>query len=498
MPEGRILVVDDEEIVQDVLLALLQKRGYEAASVRTGEEGLEKLAREPFDVVLLDLMLPGISGMETLRRIREEQPEQTVVMMTAFGSVETAVEAMKIGAFHYLTKPFKNDEVLLLIAKAIERRRLVDENRRLKLALSQRYRYGRLIGKSHLMQRIFAMVEQIAPSRSTVLVQGESGTGKELIAHAVHTRSPRAQEPFIVVNSNSIPPDLLESNLFGHTKGAFTGATHDKKGLFEAASGGSIFFDEISTVRPEIQAKLLRVMQEKQFIPLGSTQTVTVDVRIIAATNVDLREMVDRNEFREDLYYRLNVISVKLPPLRERPEDIPLLVADFLEKFNEENHKAVEGFTPAAMERMLRPPVAGERPRAREPGRARGGPLHGTLDRRVPAAGRDQPGGLCGLSVRIASRDRGGVQLLRRHRPLRAGAHRGHPGQVPGRPEARGGDAGPESDHPQRKDQAARDRGQVVALGPCPAIHPVIPRPRLFADGGVWGRVSAFGRHVQP
>jgi len=354
MPEGRILVVDDEEIVQDVLLTLLQKRGYEAVGARSGEEGLEKLARGEFDVVLLDLMLPGLDGMATLRRIREESPEQTVVMMTAFGSVETAVEAMKIGAFHYLTKPFKNDEVLLLIGKAIERRRLVDENRRLKLALSQRYRYGRLIGKSHLMQQVFSMVEQIAPSRSTVLVQGESGTGKELIAHAVHARSPRAQAPFVVVNSNSIPPDLLESNLFGHTKGAFTGATHDKKGLFEAANGGSIFFDEISTVRPEVQAKLLRVMQEKEFIPLGSTHTVSVDVRIIAATNVDLREMTLRNEFREDLYYRLNVISVKLPPLRDRPEDIPLLVADFLEKYNAENHKAVEGFTPGAIERMLR------------------------------------------------------------------------------------------------------------------------------------------------
>jgi two-component system response regulator PilR (NtrC family) len=321
---------------------------------RSGEEGIDRLARGEFDVVLLDLMLPGIDGMETLRRIREEAPEQTVIMMTAFGSVETAVEAMKIGAFHYLTKPFKNDEVLLLIGKAIERRRLVDENRRLKLALSQRYRYGRLIGKSHLMQSVFTMVERIAPSRSTVLIQGESGTGKELIAHAVHTRSPRAQAPFVVVNSNSIPPDLLESNLFGHTKGAFTGATHDKKGLFEAADSGSIFFDEIATVRPEIQSKLLRVMQEKEFIPLGSTQTVSVDVRIIAATNVDLHEMVLRNEFREDLYYRLNVISVKLPPLRERPEDIPLLVADFLDKYNAENHRAVEGFTTGALDRMFR------------------------------------------------------------------------------------------------------------------------------------------------
>lgn len=353
MPEGRILVVDDEEIVREVVQTLLRKQGYDVFLAPTAEEALDLLEGSSFDVVLLDLMLPGVDGLEALRRMRERDPEQTIIMMTAFGSVETAVEAMKMGAFHYLTKPFKNDEVLLLLGKALERRHLVDENQRLKQALSQRYRFGRLVGKSRPMQDVFRLVEQIAPSRSTVLIQGESGTGKELIAHAVHAQSTRAHNPFVVVNSNSIPADLLESNLFGHVKGAFTGATHHKKGLFEVAHGGSIFFDEISTVRPEVQAKLLRVMQEREFLPLGSTVTVTVDVRIIAATNVDLKNMVESGEFREDLYYRLNVITVKLPPLRERPEDIPLLVADFLEKYNAENGKSVEGFTPAAQQRLL-------------------------------------------------------------------------------------------------------------------------------------------------
>ncbi len=355
MPEGRILVVDDEEIIQEVLTALLQKQGYDVTPAGSAEQAWEILETGPgFDVILLDLMLPGASGMEALRRMREKNAELTVIMMTAYGSVETAVEAMKIGAFHYITKPFKNDEVLLLVAKAIERGRLVNENRRLREALSQRWRFERLVGKSRVMQDIFRLIEQIAPSRSTVLIQGESGTGKELIAHSLHARSLRADAPFVVVNSNSIPPDLLESNLFGHVRGAFTGATHTKKGLFEVANGGSIFFDEISSVHPEVQAKLLRVMQEKEFLPLGATATVTVDVRIIAATNVDLRDLVEQNSFREDLFYRLNVITVNLPPLRDRPEDIPVLTAEFLSKYNTENGKSIEGFTQGAMQRLLR------------------------------------------------------------------------------------------------------------------------------------------------
>ena len=358
MPEGAadraaVLVVDDEGIVQEVLSALLSRRGYEVVTAGSGEEALEALTLRPYDVVLLDLMLPAVDGLETLRRIRERDAEQTVIMMTAFGSVESAVEAMRMGAFHYLTKPFKNDEVLLLVAKAIERRRLLEENRRLKKILHERHRFERLVGKSRVMQETFRLIEQVAPSRSTVLILGESGTGKELIAHALHARSARAGAPFIVVNSTSIPSDLLESNLFGHVKGAFTGASSAKKGLFEIADGGSIFLDEINTIRPEVQAKLLRVMQEKEFLPLGATQTVSVDVRIIAATNVDLKQMVDRGEFREDLFYRLNVITVRLAPLRERREDIPLLAMNFLEKYTAENNKRVEGITPAAMERLL-------------------------------------------------------------------------------------------------------------------------------------------------
>jgi len=355
MPDGRVLVVDDEEIVQEVLIALLRRHGYAAEGVDSAERAIERLAGgEPFDVVMLDLMLPGLNGLEALPAIRESAARPSVIMMTAYGSVESAVAAMKVGAFHYLTKPFKNDEVLLLLAKAIEQRRLLDENRRLREALAERHRFDRLVGRSRAMQDVFRLIEQIAPSRSTVLIQGESGTGKELIAHALHARSPRAEGPFVVVNSNNIPPDLLESNLFGHVKGAFTGATHTKKGLFEIADGGSIFFDEISTVHPEVQAKLLRVLQEKEFLPLGATATVSVDVRIVAATNVALRELVDRGAFREDLFYRLNVITVNLPALRERPEDIPLLVEEFLRKYTVENDKTVDGFSPEATERLIR------------------------------------------------------------------------------------------------------------------------------------------------
>ena len=350
---GAVLIVDDEGIVQEILTMLLAGSGYDVESAGSAEEALARLEDRSYDLVLLDLMLPGVDGMTALKRIRERDASQTVVMMTAFGSVESAVEAMKIGAFHCLTKPFKNDEVLLIVEKALENRRLVDENRRLKQVLFERHHFEQIVGKSRVMHDIFRLIDQVAPSRSTVLIEGESGTGKELIAHALHSRSTRADAPFVVVNSNSIPSELLESILFGHVKGAFTGATHHKKGLFEVADGGSIFLDEISTIRSEVQAKLLRVMQEKEFLPLGSTATVSVDVRIIAATNVDLRRLVEIGEFREDLFYRLNVISIKLPPLRDRPEDIPLLAAHFLEKYNAENSKAIEGFSPRAMERML-------------------------------------------------------------------------------------------------------------------------------------------------
>jgi DNA-binding NtrC family response regulator len=350
---GRILVIDDEPIIREVLQDMLGREGYELVVVPDAETGLEVLERDAFDLVVLDLMLPGIGGFETLREIKRRDPDQVVVMITAYGSIETAVQAMRMGAHDYLTKPFKNEDVLRTLRNGLRHRRLIVENRTLRDALQGRSRFGSLVGKSKAMQDLYRLVEQVAPSRSTVLIQGESGTGKELVAQAIHLKSGRPLQAFVVVNSGSIPADLLESNLFGHVRGAFTGAIQSKKGLFEVADGGSIFFDEISTVKPDVQAKLLRVIQEKEFLPLGSVQSVQVDVRIIAATNIDLQELVARNEFREDLYYRLNVINLRLPPLRERREDIPLLVDHFVRKYSGENSREVLGVTPEAMSRLI-------------------------------------------------------------------------------------------------------------------------------------------------
>jgi two-component system response regulator PilR (NtrC family) len=274
-------------------------------------------------------------------------------MITAFGTVENAVAAMKSGAFHYVTKPFKNDEVRHLVTRAVQTTRLHRENEDLRRALEERYRFEKLVGKSRPMQEVYRFIDQVAPSRSTVLVQGESGTGKELVAQAIHRRSPRCRKPFLVVNSSSIPTELLEDNLFGHVRGAFTGAGSDKMGLLEAADGGTVLFDEITTVAPVVQTKLLRVIQEKEFLPLGAVERRTVDVRILAATNEDVRKLVADGTFREDLYYRLNVISISLPPLRERLDDLPLLVAHFLDRYNRENEKRVRGLAPEALERML-------------------------------------------------------------------------------------------------------------------------------------------------
>ena len=357
---GRILVVDDEPVVLEVLRDLLDREGYTVEAVSDAAGGRERLDVEGgWDAVLLDVMLPDADGLQVLRFIRDTHPDLAVVMITAFGTVENAVAAMKLGAFHYLTKPFKNDEVRALVAHAVQTTRLRRENKDLKKALEERYRFERLVGKSRAMQEVYRFIEQVAGSRSTVLIQGESGTGKELVAHALHRRSPRAGKPFLVVNSNSIPTELLEDNLFGHARGAFTGAAGPKQGLLEVAHGGTILFDEISTVAPEVQAKLLRVIQEKEFLPLGALESRTVDVRILAATNEDLRTLVDAGRLREDLYYRLNVISITLPPLRRRLEDIPLLVEHFLARFNAENEKAIERVSTAVMERLLAHPWTG-------------------------------------------------------------------------------------------------------------------------------------------
>jgi len=350
---ARVLVVDDEPVVVDVLRDVLGRDGHEVEVAPDGVTGRGLLARARWDALLLDVMLPDVDGLEMLSWVREHDPDLAVVVITAFGTVEHAVLAMKSGAFHYVTKPFRNDEVRHLVNRAIQTTRLRLENKNLRRALEERSRFERIVGRSRPMQEIYRFIEQVAPSRSTVLIQGESGTGKELVAHAIHKRSPRARKPFLVVNSGSIPADLLEDNLFGHERGAFTGASSDKIGLVEAADGGTILFDEITTVAPAVQAKLLRVIQEKEFLPLGSVASRTADVRILAATNEDIRKLVETGAFREDLYYRLNVLSVALPPLRARLEDLPLLVGHFLERCNADNGKAVERVSPDALERLM-------------------------------------------------------------------------------------------------------------------------------------------------
>jgi len=351
---GRILIVDDEPVVTDVLGTLLRKEGHEvfaASDAGTGRALLE--SQGPWDAVLLDVMLPDANGLDVLRWIRERDADTAVLMLTAFGTVENAVTAMKLGAFHYLTKPFKNEEVRLLVAQAVRTTRLRTENKDLKRELEQRYRYEKIVGKSRAMQEVYRFIDQVAQSRATVLINGESGTGKELVAHAIHRRSPRADAPFMIVNSHSIPTELLEDNLFGHSRGAFTGASASKVGLLEIADRGTVLFDEISTVTPEVQTKLLRVIQDKEFLPLGALESRIVDVRVIAATNEDLKHLIDIGRFREDLYYRLNVISVSIPPLRARMEDVPILVEHFLDKFNTENRKSVARVTPEVMDRFL-------------------------------------------------------------------------------------------------------------------------------------------------
>ena len=348
--KGIIHVIDDEPVIHDVLAQLLTSEGYEVEISSSGEEALEKFPSQSFDVILLDLLMPGIDGIETLKRIRRIDPQAAVIIITAYGSVESAIAAMKIGALDYVQKPFKHDDLLLAVEKAVDRKRLQDENVRLKDELRQRFAFDNIIGKSQAMKSVFDLIKAAAPTRSTILLQGESGTGKELVARAIHANSNRADAPFITVNSGSLPPDLLESHLFGHVKGAFTGAVALKKGLFEAADRGTIFFDEISSISLETQAKLLRVMQEKEFMRLGGTQTIKVDVRILAATNTDIEELIAARAFRKDLFYRLNVIKIDIPPLRDRKEDIPLLVKHFIEVYARENRKEIEGVSEDVLE----------------------------------------------------------------------------------------------------------------------------------------------------
>src|ERR1700720_770282 len=337
MSKGSILVVDDESEIREGLEILLKSEGYGVSSAETGESGLAKLEQHPFDLLLLDVSLPDRNGLELLREIRKRDPQLSVVLITAYGSIEMARAAFKGGALDYITKPWSNDELLAQVAQAVESRHLREENVQLKRALKQRFNFPNIVGKSEKMLTLFDLVTQVGPSRSTILISGESGTGKELIAKAIHSASTRADKAFVPVNTGSIPVDLLESQLFGHVKGAFTSAVASKKWLFEVADQGTIFFDEISSIGPETQAKLLRVIQEREFMRLGATETIKVDVRILAASNDDLRKLVREGRFREDLFHRLNVISVHLPPLRDRKLDIPLLIERFLVRFCQEN-----------------------------------------------------------------------------------------------------------------------------------------------------------------
>jgi DNA-binding NtrC family response regulator len=335
MTQEQILVVDDEEVMRDVLGRVLVQAGYDVSFAETGPQAVEMARKGSYAAAILDVMLPEMGGLEVLEELKKHDPEMVVLMITAFASMEMAIDAIKKGAFYFVPKPFDNQQLLHVLASGLLQRRLEGENRELRTALRDQGRFMELVGKSQKMLQVFQLVSQVAPSRSTILVVGESGTGKELVAKAIHQNSPRRDKPFVVVNSGSLPHELLESNLFGHVKGAFTGAVYAKKGLFET------------------QAKLLRVIQEREFMRLGGVETVKVDVRVVAATNIDLRRAVEEGRFREDLYYRLNVIAIQLPPLRQRKEDVPALAQHFVDKYAAENGKVVEGVTPEALQVLM-------------------------------------------------------------------------------------------------------------------------------------------------
>ncbi len=350
---GSVLIIDDEAAIRESLQTLLEFEGYSVDVANDGQEGLTRIAERPFDLILLDFALPERNGVEILRDIRERDAELPVIMITAYGTVENAVNAMQAGATNFIQKPWDNEKLLADVRTAVGRRRAEEEVIQLKRALKQRYNFEHIIGKSEPMLRIFDLVAQVAPSRSTVLLQGESGTGKELIAKAIHMNSPRKDRAFVPVNTGSMPGDLLESTLFGHVKGAFTSAVASKKGLFEVADRGTLFLDEIGTMNLETQAKILRVLQDRKFMHLGGINEIQVDVRIIAATNVNLQQQVKEGKFREDLFYRLNVISIELPPLRLRKNDIPLLVGYFIDKFAKENGRPPLTVIPEALRPLL-------------------------------------------------------------------------------------------------------------------------------------------------
>ena len=348
--KGSILVCDDEEIMRDVLETILSSAGYKVDLARTGEEAVEAYSQRSYDVVLMDVSMPGMGGLTALEELIKLDPDAVVLMITAYATFDTAISAWEKGANGVIRKPFQNEQILAFVGKGIKKRRKEEERQTLRQVMTRSVKRDAIVGNSEKMEEIFRLVERVAPARSTVLITGESGTGKELVAKAIHEASPRADCPFVVVNCSNIPSELLESELFGHTKGAFTGAVAAKKGLFEVADTGSIFLDEIGDLRPETQVRLLRVIQEREFTPLGDTTPAKVDVRIIAATNVDLKDAVKTGTFREDLYYRLSVVPIELPSLRQRPEDILPLVKHFIQKYNAENLRTIsENMSPEVL-----------------------------------------------------------------------------------------------------------------------------------------------------
>ncbi len=349
----KILVVDDERSLREVLSIMLTRAGYAVTEASDGEEAISHVNREIFDLVITDLRMPKADGMAVLKAVKSSSPETVVLVLTAFATADSAVDAMKQGAYDYLTKPFQVDEVQLIIRNALEKRRLSTENILLKREMASQSSFAQIVGQSESMQKVFDVVRKVADAKSNVLIFGESGTGKELVARAIHYNSARSPMPFVAVNCSAVPETLLESELFGHMKGSFTGAMANKAGLFEVANGGTIFLDEIGDTTPTIQVKLLRVIQEREFRRVGGTQDVKVDVRIVAATNKDLEKAVADGSFREDLYYRLDVIPIRLPPLRLRTGDIPLLVKHFLEKFSQESGKPAPILTSEAMHVLL-------------------------------------------------------------------------------------------------------------------------------------------------
>jgi len=353
METGKILVVDDETVICEACRLVLSDYGFAVDTCLSGRRGLEMLMGGQYDLTLLDMKLPDLGGLEILRSIKKERPEVYVIIITGYSSVENAVQTMKLGAFDYLTKPFVDDELIIAVQRAMENKRLKEENLALRTQLSERYDFGNIIGENAGIIKIFDQIQKVAPTDSTVLLCGESGTGKELFARAIHAHSKRASRQFIAMDCSTFSSSLVESELFGHVKGAFTGAVKNKAGIFEIADHGSLFLDEVANLEMDIQSKLLRVMESREFKPVGASMVKTADVRIIAATNRDLKLMVDEGGFREDLYYRLNAFPVFIPPLRDRKDDIPRLLYHFLKLYCRQTAKRVDGFTDEALETLV-------------------------------------------------------------------------------------------------------------------------------------------------